>query len=67
MVLVRPVPLKVRVMFVATLCDRLVKVATPLVAVALVVPCKVPLPEPRAAVTAVLSDTPLAMLRRLPN
>src|SRR5262245_46675202 len=63
----RPEALKARVILVATLCERLLKVAIPLVAVALRVPCKVPLPAPRAAVTTVLSDTPLALLRRLPN
>src|SRR5262252_1883629 len=64
---VTPDAVKARVMFVATLCERLLKVARPLAAVALSVPCKVPLPAPRAALTTVLSDTPLALLRRLPN
>src|SRR6266853_6877251 len=62
-----PEALKARVILVATLCERLMKAARPLVAVALSVPCKVPLPAPRAALTTVLSDTPLALLRRLPN
>src|SRR5215470_5860172 len=64
---VTPDAVKARVMFVATLCERLLKVAMPLVAVALSVPCKVPLPAPRATLTTVLSVTPLALLRRLPN
>src|SRR5262245_21876332 len=64
---VRPEALKARVMLVATLWDRSVKVATPSVEVTLSVPCRVPLPLPRAAVTTVLLVTPLAMLRRLPN
>ncbi len=51
------------VMLVATLCARSVKVTTPLTAVRLVVPCKVPLPALRAAVTTVV----LSLLRRLPN
>src|SRR2546425_3407098 len=56
------------VMFVATLCDRFAKVTRPLAAVILVVPCKVPLPELRLAVTTVaLSALPLAELRRFPN
>src|ERR1051325_11205305 len=54
-------------MSLATVCERLTKLATPLVAVALRVPCKLPLPVARAAVTTVLSVTPLATLRRLPN
>ena len=54
-------------MYVATLCERLVNVTRPLIAVRLVVPCNVPLPVPRAAVTTVLSDTPLAVLRKVPN
>src|ERR1043165_4371336 len=64
---VKPEALKARVILVATLWERLMKVARPLVAVALSVPCKVPLPALRAALTTVLSDTPLARLRRLPN
>jgi len=62
-----PEALKATVILVATLCERLEKVATPFVAVALRVPCKMPLPALRAALTTVLSDTPLAVLRRLPN
>src|SRR6185369_1069464 len=64
---VRPGALKARVMLVATLWARSVKAATPSVAVAFSVPCRVPLPLPRAAVTTVLLVTPLAVLRRLPN
>src|SRR5215472_3107545 len=64
---VRPEALKARVILVATLCERLSKLAMPLAAVAVSVPCKVPLPAPRAALTTVLSVTPLALLRRLPN
>ena len=67
LVLPRP-ELKLMVMFVATLCDRLVNVTTPSAVVAiLVVPCKVPLPARRAAVTTVPAEMPLAALRRLPN
>src|SRR5262249_46333831 len=51
------------VMLVGTLWERLVKVTTPLIAVRLVVPCKVPLPALRLAVTVVA----LSLLRRLPN
>src|SRR6476660_9106804 len=51
------------VMSPATVCERLVKVATPLVAVRLVVPWSVPLPPERAAVTTVV----LSLLRKLPN
>ena len=47
----------------AMLYDKPEKVATPLTAVALVVPCKTPLPVARLAVTVV----PLSLLRRLPN
>src|SRR5215468_2199945 len=64
---VRPLALKARVILVATLCERLLKLAMPLLAVALSVPCNVPLPAPRAALTTVLSVTPLVLLRRLPN
>ena len=60
--------LKLMVMFVATLWKRLVKAAKPFVARAVRVPCKVPLPALREAVTTVLlSALPLAALRRLPN
>src|SRR5580765_225883 len=49
------VPLvKLIVMLVATLCARLAKVANPFEAVAVSVPCNVPLPALRAAVTTVL-------------
>src|SRR6185369_4170217 len=67
-VLVRLPLLNSNVMLVATLCERLVNVARPLEAVALSVPCRVPLPAPRATVIVVLlSAAPLAALRRLPN
>src|SRR2546425_4387635 len=56
------------VMLVATLCDKLVNVTSPLTAVRLGVPCKFPLPSLRLAVTTVLlSALPLAALRQLPN
>src|SRR5439155_91104 len=55
--------LKPTVIVLATRCDRLVKVATPLEAVAVSVPCNVPLPAFRAAVTTVL----LSPLHKLPN
>ena len=49
------------------MCDKSVNVTVPSAAVViLVVPCKVPLPARRAAVTMV-PDTPLAALSRLPN
>src|SRR6266576_2534418 len=67
LVLLAPGALKTSVMLVATLWARSVKVATPSVVVAVSVPCRVPLPLPRAAVTTVLLVTPLAALRRLPN
>ena len=51
------------VILVATLWDRLVKVATPLAVVIVKVPCNVPLPAARAAVTTVLES----LLRKLPN
>src|SRR5437667_1145077 len=55
-------------MLVATLCDKLVNVTSPLTAVRLGVPCKFPLPALRLAVTTVLlSALPLAALRQLPN
>ena len=55
--------LKARVMLVATLCERLVKVTRPATAVRLVAPCRMPLPAPRAALTAVL----LLLVQKLPN
>ena len=61
--LVRPVAVKLMVMFVATLCERLLKVTRPPAAVMFVVPCKVPLPALRVAVTIVL----LSLVRKLPN
>jgi hypothetical protein len=51
------------VMFVAVLCDRLLNVTTPPTAVRLLVPCNVPAPDPRAAVTTVL----LSPERKLPK
>ena len=63
----RPEALKARVILVATLWKRLMKATMPLVAVTLRVPCKVPLPARRAAVTTVPAEMPLAALRRLPN
>src|SRR5438034_1187403 len=70
---VTPVLVNWIVMLAATLCERLVNVTVPSAAVVIpVVPCKVPLPARRAAVTTVLSGTvpspmPLASLRTLPN
>ena len=58
-----PEALKLRVILVATLWDRLGKAIRPATAVKLVVPCKVPLPAPRAALTAVL----LLLVQKLPN
>ena len=50
------------------MCDRFVKVMRPSTAVNVVVPCKVPVPVLRVAVTTVLlSAAPLAALRTLPN
>ena len=64
----KPGLLNKRVMFVATLCDKFVKVTTPSTAVMLVAPCNVPLPALRLAVATVeLSALPLAALRRFPN
>src|SRR5215475_2798523 len=60
---VKPLLLKLRLMVLATLWERFAKVATPLIAVALNVPCKVPLPALRAAVTTV----ELSLERRLPK
>src|SRR5258706_15062368 len=59
----RPGLLKLIVIFVATLCDKIVKETRPLIAVRLVVPCKVPLPALRVATTTVA----LSLARRLPN
>src|SRR5882724_2134993 len=67
LVLLTPEAVKAKVILVATLWARSVKVATPSVVAAVSVPCRVPLPVPRAAVTTVLLVTPLAVLRRLPN
>src|SRR6266404_369178 len=60
--LVRPLLEKLRLTVLATLCERLTNVTTPFTAVALKVPCKVPLPALRAAVTTVV----LSLERRLP-
>ena len=60
---VRPVAVKLRLMVVARLWDRFANVATPLTAVAVKVPCTVPLPALRATVTTVL----LSLERRLPS
>src|SRR5882724_744525 len=51
------------VILVATLWERFAKVTMPPEAVAVVVPCTVPLPALRVAVTTVLKS----LLRRLPN
>src|SRR5439155_3924877 len=51
------------VMLVATRCDKSVKEARPFTAVAVAVPCKVPAPAARAAVTTVL----LSELIKLPK
>src|ERR1051326_745655 len=55
--------LKTIVMLVSMLCDRLLNVTTPPTAVRLLVPCNVPEPALRAAVTTVL----LSPERRFPN
>src|SRR5262245_15988345 len=60
---VTPEALKARVILVATLCERLVKVTKPAMAVRLVLPWSVPLPVPRAALTVVL----LLLVQELPN
>src|SRR5207247_8374938 len=52
--LVRPVAVKLSVIVLATLWDRFANVATPLTAVAVKVPCRVPLPALRTTVTTVL-------------
>ena len=64
---VAPVLVNWIVMLLATLCERLVNVTTPSTDVRLIVPCKVPLPARRVAVTTVPAEMPLAALRRLPN
>ena len=51
------------VMFVATLCERLVKVTMPAAAVRFVAPCKAPLPALRLALTTVA----LSLVRRFAN
>src|SRR5215467_13819680 len=60
---VTPEALKLRVILVATLWERLVNVTRPATAVRLVVPWRVPLPAPRAALTTVL----LLLVQKLPN
>src|SRR5437016_4032517 len=60
---VKPVAVKLMVMVLATVWKRLLKVTMPLTAVAVVVPCKVPAPAFRVAVTTV----ELSELLRLPN
>ena len=66
--LVRLPLLKTMVMVSACGYDRLLNDATPLTEVAFVVPWRVPVPRPRAAVTTVrLSAAPLAALRVFPN
>ncbi len=52
-----------RLIVLATLCDRLVKLTTPPIAVIFVAPWRVPLPAFRVAVTTVL----LSLARKLPN
>src|SRR5467141_3733795 len=59
----RPVLLKATVILVATLWERLVKLTTPFSAVNRVVPCKIPAPALRVAVTVV----ELSEAIRLPN
>src|SRR5439155_1300763 len=59
---VRPVAVKFSVIVLATVWDRFAKVAIPLTAVAVKVPCRVPLPALRATVITVL----LSLVRRLP-
>ena len=59
----RPGLAKSMLIVVATLCERLVKLTTPLTAARLVAPCKAPLPAFRLAVTTVL----LSLARKLPK
>src|SRR6266571_4806787 len=59
----RPGLAKSMLIVVATLCERLVKLTTPLTAPRLVAPCKAPLPPFRLAATTVL----LSLARKLPN
>src|SRR5436190_24188592 len=61
--LAKTLPVKTIVILVATLWDKLAKATMPLAAARLVIPCNVPLPAARAAVTTVL----LSPLRRFPN
>ena len=60
--LVSPVAVKLRLMVLATVWDRLAKVATPLTVVAVSVPCNVPVPALRATVMT----RPLSVVIRLP-
>ena len=58
------VPLvKAMVIFVATVCDKFVKVTMPPTAIRLVVPCNAPAPPLLVAMTTVA----LSPMRRLPN
>src|SRR5215472_11663467 len=59
---VKPEAMKARVILVATLWERLVKVTRPATGLRVVVPCRVPLPVPREAVTAAL-----LLVQELPN
>src|SRR5439155_401072 len=59
----RPLLAKSILIVVATLCERLVKLTTPLTAPRLVAPCKMPLPPFRLAVTTVV----LSLERKLPK
>src|SRR5436190_2645937 len=60
---VRREAVKLRLMVLATLWDRLAKVAMPLTVVAVSVPCSVPVPAPRATVMT----RPLSVAIRLPT
>src|SRR5205823_9919885 len=60
---IKPGAVKLIVIVLATVWKRLLKVTMPLTAVAVVVPCKVPAPALRAAVTTVV----LSEVIRLPN
>ena len=52
-----------RLIMLATLCDRVVNVTRPPLAVTFVIPCKAPFPRFRDAVTTVL----LSPVRKFPN
>src|ERR1043166_2738728 len=60
--LVKPLAVKLIVIVVALVCDRLLKVAKPLTVVAVSGPCNVPVPALRAAVRT----RPLSVVTRLP-